>query len=243
MKKTASTVLVTASLGLASQASAVLLASWDTFGNASTRAANGFIGTANPNVAADFTAAGVTATLTDDPTTANSDIIRDIRTNNGSDDGTFGSSFMGASTTVGQLRLGNTNTASASGDIFLDVINGSGQTIGFDDVFFDFQAQTANGNTHNAYSISFETGGSSVFLGSGTVANDGNYTDVDVDASAATLADGATGRFVITFSGATSPSSSSFIDNVGFSGEAIPEPSSAILLGLGGLALIMRRRK
>ena len=127
--------------------------------------------------------------------------------------------------------------------IFLDVINGSGQTIGFDDVFFDFRAQTANGDTHNAYSISFETGGSSVLLGSGTVPNDNNYTDVDVDASAATLADGETGRFVITFSGATSFSSSSFIDNVGFSGEAIPEPSSAILLGLGGLALIMRRRK
>jgi hypothetical protein len=33
------------------------------------------------------------------------------------------------------------------------------------------------------------------------------------------------------------------LDNVLFTGTAVPEPSSAALLGLGGLALILRRRK
>ncbi|WP_435892613.1 PEP-CTERM sorting domain-containing protein [Oceaniferula spumae] len=38
-------------------------------------------------------------------------------------------------------------------------------------------------------------------------------------------------------------SSATFVDNVVLTGVAVPEPSSAALLGLGGLALILRRRK
>ena len=251
MKKTASTTLLITSLGLASQASAALLASWDTFGDASTRLANGFIGAADPNIAADFTAAGITATLSDEGGTATDDIIRDTRTNNGNNDGTFGSSFTGASMTEGQLRLGNTNTAMASGDIFLNVTNNTGQTIEFDDVFFDFQAQSINGETHDTYSVLFENttlGTASSVLGSGSVAINSTYEDIDVSAGGVVLGDGEAGRFVITLSGATSNSSSSFLDNFGFSGEpisdeAIPEPSSTALLGLAGLGLLRRRRK
>ncbi|WP_435892612.1 PEP-CTERM sorting domain-containing protein [Oceaniferula spumae] len=38
-------------------------------------------------------------------------------------------------------------------------------------------------------------------------------------------------------------SSATFVDNVVLTGDAVPEPSSVALLGLGGLALILRRRK
>ncbi|WP_227021327.1 PEP-CTERM sorting domain-containing protein [Oceaniferula marina] len=50
------------------------------------------------------------------------------------------------------------------------------------------------------------------------------------------------GEYQIQLSSANSPDGNHvFVDNIGLT--AVPEPSSAALLGLGGLALILRRRK
>ena len=51
-------------------------------------------------------------------------------------------------------------------------------------------------------------------------------------------------RFTNVSSGAASPEdSTALIDNVTITATTVPEPSSTALLGLGGLALILRRRK
>lgn len=49
--------------------------------------------------------------------------------------------------------------------------------------------------------------------------------------------------FAIDTSGAIAPQENMAVDQVDISFVAVPEPSSAALLGLGGLALILRRRK
>ena len=253
MIKTVSAILLTSSLYFTSSASsAILLAGWDTFGNNTNTANDFYIGAQDPNVTADILASGITATLSDEGGAGTDDIIRDIRTNAASTDGSFGSMFAGmASTTAGQIRFGNSNATSASGDVFLNVSNtdGTGQTIEFANVLFDLRSQTTNGNiTHNAYSVSFENitlGTAPILLDTpGSVPSDGSDTNVDVDASLATLADGEDGRFIITFSGSTNPNSSSFLDNIGISGEfvPVPEPSSLTFLALGGLAFARRRR-
>lgn len=48
--------------------------------------------------------------------------------------------------------------------------------------------------------------------------------------------------FRLTFSGATADGSGSRIDNVQFNANIIPEPSVALLGGLGLLAFLRRRR-
>ena len=72
-----------------------------------------------------------------------------------------------------------------------------------------------------------------------------DYT-LSSDLTDTTLAAGESAIFTIAFSTTTgSGSSLSNIDNVAFQGTAVvvPEPSSTALFGLGGLALILRRRK
>mgnify|MGYP005988937993 CR=1 FL=1 len=54
---------------------------------------------------------------------------------------------------------------------------------------------------------------------------------------------GATGQISLRLGDGTTSSDQMFFDNVTLDATAIPEPSSSMLIGLGGLALILRRRK
>ncbi len=62
------------------------------------------------------------------------------------------------------------------------------------------------------------------------------------DLTDTTLGNTESAVFTFAFSGGSTNNSSIF-DNIAFEGAVVPEPSSAALLGLGGLALILRRRK
>jgi hypothetical protein len=57
------------------------------------------------------------------------------------------------------------------------------------------------------------------------------------------LSAGETVVIALDFTGDADENSRFRLGNVAFSGTVVPEPSSAALLGLGGLALILRRRK
>ena len=48
--------------------------------------------------------------------------------------------------------------------------------------------------------------------------------------------------FAFTHTAGTGANSAIF-DNIAFEGAVVPEPSSAVLLGLAGLALLLRRRR
>ena len=149
------------------------------------------------------------------------------------------------------LAFTTDNQNGEPGDIRLNITNGTGSTIDFDFVLFDFLAQGSDtSSTHEDYSVVFENtttlitsgvlGSGSATLGSGS----GGYTDVDINASSVSLGDGESGRFIITLSGADPTSSSSAIlDNFAVTGTLVPEPGSMALVGLSGLLLLARRRR
>jgi len=86
-------------------------------------------------------------------------------------------------------------------------------------------------------------------LGGGLTGHD-QHDDIDLDLSAladSTLSPGETAILQIAFSDGTGSGGGHhlFLDNVAVSGDfvTVPEPSSAILLSLSGLALLGRRRR
>lgn len=117
----------------------------------------------------------------------------------------------------------------------LNVLAGSGITEG--NVFTSGAPQNDNGTD----AITHLSGG----LGTGHDVHD----DLDLDLSGladSTLSPGETAIIQIAFSNGTGSGGGHhlFLDNVAVSGDfAIPEPSSTLFLGLGGLALAFRRRK
>ena len=170
------------------------VASWDTW-------------TAATAYDADFAQAGITASLSEID-----NVIRDIDTGTGSTDGTFGSILSGADTGAGRMRIEKGDAG--TGDFAINIANASGGQLDFDELLFDFEVKN---NTHDAYSVVFENltqSTTSGVLGSATGLAVG-WQDVDIDASSITLADGDSGRFVISLSGAPASSTSSGIfDNI-----------------------------
>lgn len=124
---------------------------------------------------------------------------------------------------------------------------------------------TIGGTTAYDYTLSYSLDGSS-FTGVGTVISGINAgeaatlsisgTDtgaISYDLSGVSALQGVSGQIYFRLDPAVSASGSStngvmsqragWVDDVVVNGTVVPEPSSAALLGLGGLALILRRRK
>jgi hypothetical protein len=235
MKNPKLTILPLAALAAAAApANAVtILASWDTWGDDSAT---------NSSFDADsFSLVTTTPRIIESGNT-----LRDLRVERGSTDGTFGTLAGATAPADGALRLQKapTDPTASTRDLWVEIVNDSGAALAFSGLHFD--VSLANDN-YNAYSVVFENvtqGSTSAVLGSGTFDSRGqvgDYDDIDIDAIGITLGASETGYFNITFSGATGRNSSSHIDN--FAVTVVPEPSTAALLGLGGLALLRRRRK
>lgn len=233
MKRTFTTATLVAAATFASSASAEIIASWDNWADTSAS-----------NLDADFSATGVTAYITDADGVFDErgDGIRDISGSNGSTDGTFGTLAGATGGGDGALRLSKQTPNLL---IHVTLMNGTGEDLDLDVLYFDF---APNSDGHDEYSVSFyneTTDTDSGELGSSggelvNIGGSGNYHDAAINASGITLADGETGRFVISLTGNEGNNSSSFLDNVAVT--IIPEPSSLALVGLGGLCLLRRRR-
>ena len=202
----------------ATSQAAVLLAGWDNGPTAGYEHA-------------DFTATSV-ASLT--------------RTSRGSNDGTWGDTALDSApdATIGtvffSLNVGDYHTFTLTNDSLFDYT--------IDEIHFDFMSNN-QGGTH-ALKIYTGTGNTGTLLSTvgtydgagqgGDGLNSGtfsNYAD-KTRTIGATIAAGSSLTYTIY-----SETKAIDIDNVAFSGTAVPEPSSTALLGLGGFALILRRRK
>ncbi|MBK1831930.1 PEP-CTERM sorting domain-containing protein [Verrucomicrobiaceae bacterium R5-34] len=213
---------------ISASANAATLASWDAWADSDTAG----------GLASDFSTASITTTIT-------GTAVRDIVTNRGSNDGTFGT-LAGAVSDTNALRMNKPD-----GSILqVNVANNSGATLSFDQLHFDGVFTGDSIRDFEVVFVNTSTATTSGLLGSGSITSDTNtvtfvadYDDFDIDVSSITLDSGDEGYFQITFDGGTGGiNSASTIDNVALT-TIVPEPSSAALLGLGGLALIMRRRQ
>ena len=96
---------------------------------------------------------------------------------------------------------------------------------------------TDNGATFNALTVGTAASFTEITDGAFTFTNGAAATETYTGAAALT-------NVRVTLAGAIGTGHNGFlIDEVSFDGTAVPEPSSTALLGLGGLALILRRRK
>ena len=174
----------------------------------------------------------------------------------------FGSSVSVAlNSGDGTLGFGNggTNIVSSTGDVQLAFNDNTSGAPAAADVTVSQTFSTVPGTT---YTVAFEMGGiffaanpmeitASVFDGTATSGADlGQLVEsrantdgsgYNVPVSFTFTADTIQSTLVFVETSGNTNSSNPAIDNV--SVNAVPEPSSAALLGLGGLALILRRRK
>ena len=150
--------------------------------------------------------------------------------------------------------------ADNSGAETTNIITRTVDTVGFTGITLNLTAfQSNNGTWEGGESLLIEvdTGGgfSSIFNDAGLLGAGGAGTSTGASFSTGSLAIGAgadNGNFDLRitmtsgFYGNGGPAASAEVynlDNLLVEGTAVPEPSSVALLGLGGLALILRRRK
>jgi hypothetical protein len=214
---------------------ATIFASWDVFTDTTL------------DVDADFAETGITASISDID-----GVIRRFQSTEGNTDGTYGSTLTGASTTVGRMHIFQGNNG--DGDFAINITNSTGAPLTLDELLFDLEVKTRRedqsnpgAKTHDTYEIVFENTTQSMtspVLGTATLPT--GWNDVNIDASSITLADGDVGFFKITLSQGLSPTSgtsSGTMDNFAITSNVVPEPSTFALFGIGGLGLILRRRR
>ncbi len=228
-------------------AATTLVAGWDTF-----------ITVANPT--ATHLESNTTATLSTGATTGGWDDWNNAN-QGASGDGTFGNlstsvasastAYTGGSNSGQNLSL---NRLTRGGVLTFTLTNDSGLDRTMDGFYFD--AVRRNTQSATGWSLSF-SGAISGTAASGAITSVANMNgatsgqrDKVVDLTGLTdgvWEAGTDAIFSLTFSGATGTSGGggqeTLIDNIGITADVVPEPSTTALLGLGGLALILRRRK
>ena len=168
-------------------------------------------------------------------------------------------------TVAANLALTNGKT---DGEVTITISNGGASD--FDLAAFHMDVVAFRPNAARTYTLSVLSGDitvGQVFASAGTPMNNNStndithlggalgtghdvHDDLDIDLSSLadhTLAVGESAVIQIEFSNGTGSGGGHhlFLDNVAISGDVVgvPEPSSALLLGLSGLALTLRRRK
>ncbi|MDT8390832.1 MAG: PEP-CTERM sorting domain-containing protein [Lentisphaeria bacterium] len=225
----AATLSLSVGFCLISTVNAAILAKWDTYND--SNATGGY--------QADATLSGFTATITGPAFTTSGSYY--------SNDGTFGGTVGGASTanTRGIRVSAGFPTATFT------LTNSTGTDYTINSLHFDYEVREAG----TGFTLVYTSGG----LGpaSTTIAtvptvpfigyNDGAFDYTDYDYTLASfltdirLADGESAVFTFTTTGGSN--SSKFIDNIAFQGTSIPEPTTAILAGLGLMGVCFRRRR
>jgi hypothetical protein len=147
------------------------------------------------------------------------------------------------------------NNGTVSGNLDFTITNNGTVDIDLDSFHFDSYAFRANAaRTYEIEVLSGDLTAGVVFTSAALVipatgnVNPANHVDYDHSLAGLadhTLAAGESAVIRLAFSGGTGSGGGHhlFVDNIAVSGDLVPEPSSAALLGLGGLALILRRRK
>ncbi len=227
------------------QAATVLLAGFDNSGTDAVVA----------DLAANTTHAGITATFDG----------RGRATNWGSNDGFYGGTAIAASSSVsgtGSYRaaIDKNDTVGAS----FTITNSTGQDVSIEQISFDlFNNDESTRDYYDIVSLYYVSGDlsltDSTLINQATglsrhrttdgIGSNTDYADFDWSLTGLadyTLADGESATFRIhstwTDTAATDLRNFASIDNIGFIGQVIPEPSS-VLLGGFGLLLLMRRRR
>ncbi|MFK7910617.1 MAG: PEP-CTERM sorting domain-containing protein [Akkermansiaceae bacterium] len=232
---------------ISASAAITLVAGWDAFNNTITPTAT-------------HLAADTTATLTTSATGGNWDDWNNSSGHGTSVDGTFGSlsSAVATASTVGstgsnQNRNLSLNRGRKPGTLSFSLVNTSGVDRTMDGFYFDAVGRFA-GSAKN-WDLTF---GGAI---SGTAAS-GVLTQTNLNTATAAQRDkfvdlsgltdniweaGSTATFSIVFgpgpAGATGGGQETVIDNIGITADVVPEPSTFALFGLGGLAMILRRRR
>lgn len=227
-------VLTPCLLLVPSSASAEVLASWDVWAD-----------TDGPR-SADTVLAGFSATVS----------TGSYHAAFGSTDGTFGADLTGASTSTGGLLFSQQNNQSS---VNIVLTNNSGSVYDIQSLHFDFapRQQDTGSRGYNNFTLTYVSGGLGpdstvidtqsalpyiITQGQDQVA-EGQYPDYDYDLSVAlsdtTLDTGESATFRLDFSGQTSVSVSSILDNVAFVG--VPEPATLTLISLGCVLIVHRR--
>lgn len=138
---------------------------------------------------------------------------------------------------------------SGASDIFLSIVNNTGQALSLDTLLWDFHTPNPGSRGPNNMIIYDGDRSGTVLLNediSGVA--DGwqqpgtfDFHDRSLALGGITVADGATQLFTIRESGSGGPPL--FIDNVAILGQAVPEPSTLALLGMGLIGLVALRRR
>jgi len=250
--KTIGILAATLTAGSMSASGAVVVAGWDSWNSSTAPSAT-------------VTAAGITATAAGSAAGMTNWSAGEGGGNVGrgsSGDGTWGTFAGGGtaaslSTTLQQDNFLTTN-GRVSSELTFTIMNGA--ALDLDLSAFHMDALRWRPNATDTYALTVVSGdittgavgmpGSLTNNSGASLANRDLHDQVDIDLSTLadhTLAAGESAVIRIDFTGGTGSGGGHhlFLDNVAFSGDFIPvpEPSSVLLLGLSGLALLRRRRK
>ena len=188
----------------------VVLAAWDTFGDAggTTVPALNVVITAPHTIVPDISNFSPSSTF------SFGGDVRDIRGNRGSDDGTFGSAPLPSANVDGTPALNDSlrmNNGAGTDGIEMLINITAGDDLNFSSFHFDSgNNPNSVGDTWSDVTVSFidgagvvtELGSSSLLATSedgSEASNTSNYLDVDVDAGGVSLAAGETGAFRLSF--------------------------------------------
>ena len=260
--KTMTALAVSLAAGSMSATGAIVVAGWDSWDSATAPSST--------VTAAGVTASATASASTGNWTIADSGGDPGRGSSVDTTWGTFDGNGNAASavTNVGVANMTVTN-GRPSAEVTFTITNGG--LVDLDLATFHMDVVAFRPNAPRTYSLNVLAGSDitvgTVFASAGAPANDNSTNDIthlggglgtghdvhdDLDLDLSGLADntlgaGETAIIQIAFSNGTGSGGGHhlFLDNVAVSGDfaAIPEPSSGLLLGLGGLALALRRRK